>query len=67
MSQLIEAAIETGPAGLVVSLPNPAALAPAVHAAQRAGIPVISNNSGADAVKTVGTLLHVGSYAPKGR
>ena len=27
MSQLIEAAIATGPAGLVVSLPNPAALA----------------------------------------
>ena len=60
MSQLIEAAIATRPAGLVVSLPNPAALAPAVHAAERAGIPVISINSGADAFKTLGTLLHVG-------
>jgi simple sugar transport system substrate-binding protein len=60
MSQLIEAAIATRPAGLVVSLPNPAALAPAVHAAERAGIPVVSINSGADAFKTLGTLLHVG-------
>ena len=60
MSQLIEAAIATRPAGLVVSLPNPAALAPAIRAAERAGIPVISVNSGADAFKTLGTLLHVG-------
>ena len=60
MRQLIEAAITTKPDGLVVSLPNPAALAPAVHAAERAGIPVISINSGADAFKTLGTLLHVG-------
>jgi hypothetical protein len=60
MSQLIEAAIETRPSGLVVSLPNPAALAPAIRHAGRAGIPVISINSGADAFKTLGTLLHVG-------
>jgi simple sugar transport system substrate-binding protein len=60
MSQLIEAAIATRPAGLVVSLPNPAALAPAIRAAERAGIPVISINSGSDAFAKLGTLLHVG-------
>ena len=36
------------------------ALAPAVHAAERAGIPVISINSGSDAFAKLGTLLHVG-------
>ncbi len=60
MRQLIETAAATRPAGLVVSLPDPAALAPAIHAAQRAGIPVISINSGSDAFRKVGTLLHVG-------
>jgi simple sugar transport system substrate-binding protein len=60
MSQLIEAAIATRPAGLVVSLPNPAALAPAIRAAERAGIPVISINSGSRAFAKLGTLLHVG-------
>jgi simple sugar transport system substrate-binding protein len=60
MSQLIEAAIATRPAGLVVSLPNPSALAPAIRAAERAGIPVISINSGSGAFAKLGTLLHVG-------
>lgn len=60
MSQMIDAAVASRPAGLVVSLPNPAGLAPAIHAAMRAGIPVISINSGSDAFRKVGTLLHVG-------
>lgn len=60
MRELIEAATASRPAGLVVSLPNPDALAPPIHAARRAGIPVISINSGSDAFKRVGTLLHVG-------
>jgi simple sugar transport system substrate-binding protein len=60
MSQLIEAAIATRPSGLVVSLPTPAALAPAIRAAERAGIPVISINSGSGAFAKLGTLLHVG-------
>jgi simple sugar transport system substrate-binding protein len=60
MSQLIRAAIATKPAGLVVSLPNPAALAPAVRAAERAGIPVVSINSGSDAFAKLGILTHVG-------
>ncbi|HEX5191225.1 MAG TPA: substrate-binding domain-containing protein [Solirubrobacteraceae bacterium] len=60
MTQLIRSAIAQRPAGLVVSLPNPAGLEPAIAAARRAGIPVISINSGSDAFKKVGTLLHVG-------
>ena len=60
MRQLIQAAAATRPAGLVVSLPNPEALAPAIRAAERAGIPVISINSGSDAFARLGTLLHVG-------
>ena len=60
MRQLIEAATVSRPAGLVVSLPNPDALAPSIHAAEPAGIPVISINSGSDALARVGALLHVG-------
>ena len=60
MRQLIRAATATRPAGLVVSLPTPDALAPAIRAAERAGIPVISINSGSDAFAKLGTLLHVG-------
>jgi len=60
MRQLIQAAAATRPAGLVVSLPNPPALAPAIRAAQRAGIPVVSINSGSAAFAKLGTLLHVG-------
>ncbi|MGH2894454.1 MAG: substrate-binding domain-containing protein, partial [Solirubrobacteraceae bacterium] len=60
MRQLLRAAIARIPAGLVVSLPDPTGLAPDIHAARRAGIPVISINSGSDAFRKVGTLLHVG-------
>jgi simple sugar transport system substrate-binding protein len=49
------------PDGLVVSLPDPQVLAPAIRAAVRAGIPVISINSGTEAdSRSVGALLHVG-------
>ena len=60
MRELIRAAIASKPTGLVVSLPNPTALAPPIHAAERAGIPVISINSGSNAFARVGALLHVG-------
>ena len=60
MRQLIQAAVATRPAGLVVSLPNPGALAPAIRAAERSGIPVVSINSGSGAFAKLGTLLHVG-------
>ncbi len=60
MRQLIESAIATKPAGLIVSLPNPTALAPAIHAAERAGIPIIAINAGSDAFRKLGILLYVG-------
>ena len=60
MSQLIDAAVATHPAGLVVSLPDPAGLAPAIRRAVRAGIPVVSINSGSESFRRLGILVHVG-------
>lgn len=60
MSQLIDAAINQEPDGLVVSVPDADALGPSIQAAIAAGIPVISMNSGGDAAKALGALLHVG-------
>ncbi|WP_299134791.1 sugar ABC transporter substrate-binding protein [Amaricoccus sp.] len=60
MSQLIDAAVNQNPAGLVVSIPDADALAPSIERAVAAGIPVISMNSGADVSKQLGAMLHVG-------
>jgi simple sugar transport system substrate-binding protein len=60
MSRLIDDAVADRPDGLIVSLPDPRALAPAVRRAERAGIPVVSINSGADAFRRLGVLAHVG-------
>lgn len=60
MSQLIDAAVAAGPNGLVVSIPDAAALGPSITAAVDAGIPVISMNSGSDVAKDLGILIHVG-------
>jgi len=60
MHQLIDTAVATHPAGLVVSLPDPEGLAPAIRKAVRDGIPVISINSGSDSFRALGILLHVG-------
>ena len=60
MRQLIDTAVATHPAGLVVSLPDPQGLAPALRKAVRDGIPVISINSGSDSFHALGILLHVG-------
>ncbi|MFQ3646273.1 MAG: sugar ABC transporter substrate-binding protein [Anaerolineae bacterium] len=60
MSQLIEAAIATEPDGLVVSVPDPDALGPAIRTAVQAGIPVISINSGSDVADELGVLAHIG-------
>jgi simple sugar transport system substrate-binding protein len=61
MAQLIEAAIQQEPDGLVVSVPDADALSAAVKKAIQAGIPVASINSGGAMAKTLGTLFHVGS------
>lgn len=60
MSQLIDAAVNQKPAGLVVSIPDASALGPSIQKAVAAGIPVISMNSGSDVSKKLGAQLHVG-------
>jgi simple sugar transport system substrate-binding protein len=60
MSNLIRATTAARPQGLVVSIPDAAALAGAIRAATDAGIPVISINSGADDYRDLGVLAHIG-------
>src|SRR5918999_139036 len=64
MIELIDAAVASKPDGLVVSLPEPG-LAPAIRRAVKAGIPVVSINSGSDVYRSLGVLAHVGQ--PEGR
>lgn len=60
MSQMIDAAVNQEPDGLVVSIPDADALGPSIQRAVDAGIPVISMNSGGDVAHDLGALLHVG-------
>lgn len=60
MAQLIDAAVNQNPDGLVVSIPDADALGPSIQRAVDAGIPVISMNSGADVAHDLGAKLHVG-------
>ncbi|MCA1288022.1 sugar ABC transporter substrate-binding protein [Salipiger bermudensis] len=60
MSQMIDAAVNQEPDGLVVSIPDADALGPSIQRAVEAGIPVISMNSGSDVARELGALLHVG-------
>ena len=60
MANMIDAAVASRPAGLVVSIPDPTALGPSIRRAVEAGIPVVSINSGADARASLGVLAHVG-------
>jgi len=60
MSSLIDAAVNTEPDGIAVSIPDADALGPAIERAVAAGIPVISLNSGSDVAGELGALLHVG-------
>ena len=60
MAQLIEAAVQQEPEGLVVSIPDADALGGAINKAVEAGIPVASMNSGADVAADLGVLFHVG-------
>lgn len=60
MAHLIDTAVATKPNGLVVSIPDPNALGPSIRAAVAANIPVISINSGSDAAKSLGVLVHIG-------
>ena len=60
MSQLIDAAVNQEPDGIVVSIPDGDALGPSIERAVAAGIPVISMNSGSDVAADLGVSLHVG-------
>ena len=60
MASLIEAAAAGQPDGIIVSLPDPDALGPAIKAAVEDGIPVVTMNSGLEASASLGALMHVG-------
>jgi len=60
MARLIDAAVARHPDGLVVSIPDAKALGPSIKKAIKAGIPVISINSGSDDYKKLGVLVHIG-------
>jgi simple sugar transport system substrate-binding protein len=60
MSQLISSAVASNPDGLVVSVPDAAALGDSIKNAVASGIPVISMNSGSDVREELGILVHVG-------
>jgi simple sugar transport system substrate-binding protein len=59
MTKLIDEAVASKPDGLVVSIPEPA-IAPAIRRAVKAGIPVVSINSGSNVYRSLGVLAHVG-------
>jgi simple sugar transport system substrate-binding protein len=59
-SQLIETAVAQKVQGLAVSAPNPPALKNSLNRAKRAGIPIVTLNSGSDVFKSLGAFTHVG-------
>jgi simple sugar transport system substrate-binding protein len=59
-AKLIDNAVAQGKTGLVVSMANPDALKGSVEAAVKAGIPVVTINSGATRSKEFGAIAHVG-------
>jgi simple sugar transport system substrate-binding protein len=60
MAHLIDEAVASKPDGLVVSIPDAAVLSRSIRAAVAAKIPVISINSGLQASKGLGCLMHIG-------
>jgi simple sugar transport system substrate-binding protein len=59
-AQLIDAAVNQKVNGIVVSMANPDALKDSVEAAVKAGIPVVTINSGGDRSAEFGAIGHVG-------
>ncbi|MFD3490431.1 sugar ABC transporter substrate-binding protein [Streptomyces sp. NPDC058690] len=59
-AQLVQAAIDQKVDGLIVSLAKPDAMKDVVAKATRAGIPVITVNSGSAESKSFGALTHIG-------
>jgi simple sugar transport system substrate-binding protein len=60
MRRLIDEAIEANLDGLIVSLPDAQGLRAPIQRARRAGIPVVSINSGSDRFRDLGIPVHVG-------
>lgn len=60
MANLINAAVNQHPAGIIVTIPDANALSGAIKNATASGIPVISVDSGAEVSAKLGTLLHIG-------
>jgi len=59
-AQLIDAAVNQGVDGIVVSMANPDALKDSVETAVHKGIPVVTINSGGDRSAEFGAIGHVG-------
>jgi simple sugar transport system substrate-binding protein len=60
MREMLEDAVSLHPDGIVVSLPDARVLGPAIRSAERAGIPVVTINSGSDKFLGLGVEAHVG-------
>lgn len=59
-AQLVDAAIDKEVDGIIVTLAKPAAMKSALERARKAGIPVITVNSGSAESKEFGALTHIG-------
>ena len=59
-AQLVKAAVDNDVDGLIVSLAKPEAMKGAVRKAVKAGIPVVTVNSGQDKSEAYGALAHIG-------
>lgn len=59
-AQLVQAAIDKKVDGLIVTLAKPDAMKGVVHKAVKAGIPVVTINSGQEKSKAYGALAHIG-------
>ncbi|MFJ9964499.1 sugar ABC transporter substrate-binding protein [Streptomyces avermitilis] len=59
-AQLVDAAVDKKVDGIIVTLAKPAAMKAAVARAEKAGIPVVTVNSGSEESKTFGALTHIG-------
>jgi len=60
MARFIETAAASKPDGLVIAIPDAAAVGPAIKSAVASGIPVITMNAGIEHYKELGALMHVG-------
>jgi simple sugar transport system substrate-binding protein len=59
-SQMIEAAISEGPAGIAISLADPKGVSAAAKAVVAAKIPLYTINSGVNDYKALGAVTHIG-------